>query len=56
MVGLFNISVRIFNYLELLIEQFELEEFFRDDVVVVVYLIFLCVVGMIGNGYVFIVY
>lgn len=56
MAGPSNTSVRISNYSELSIEQFELEEFLRDDVAVVVYLIFLCVVGTIGNGHAFIVY
>lgn len=42
--------------LVILIEQFEFQEFLKDDIVVVIYLIFLCFVGIIGNGYVFIIY
>uniref|UniRef100_A0A8W8NQ93 G_PROTEIN_RECEP_F1_2 domain-containing protein n=1 Tax=Magallana gigas TaxID=29159 RepID=A0A8W8NQ93_MAGGI len=38
------------------IEQFEFQEFLKDDIAVVIYLIFLCFVGTIGNGHAFIIY
>lgn len=56
MAGPPNISESNSSYSVLSIEQFELQEFLRDDIAVVVYLIFLCIVGTIGNGHAFIVY
>ncbi|XP_022337660.2 cholecystokinin receptor type A-like [Crassostrea virginica] len=56
MAALPNISLNATTSSILTIEEFEFQEFLKDDIAVVVYLILLCFVGTIGNGHAFIVY
>ncbi|XP_062572796.1 cholecystokinin receptor type A-like [Saccostrea cucullata] len=51
-----NDTLRNSTGVALTIEQYEFQEFLKDDIAVVVYLILLCFVGTIGNGHAFIVY